>query len=53
VPGLPLELKGKRLALRHQPPQLSENALELLAALGYAPVQVDALVAAGIVAVPQ
>ncbi|MEX2239835.1 MAG: CaiB/BaiF CoA-transferase family protein [Burkholderiales bacterium] len=51
VPGLPLELGGKRLALRNQPPQLSENARELLAALGYAPPQIDALIDAKVVAV--
>jgi len=53
VPGLPLELNGKRLALRTQPPRLSENARELLAGLGYAPARVDALIAEGIVAAPQ
>jgi len=42
VPGLPLELGDKRLALRNQPPQLSENARELLTSLGYTPPQVDA-----------
>jgi len=50
VPGLPLELGGKRLALRNQPPQLSENARELLTGLGYTPLQVDALVDARVVA---
>ncbi|MGH8708847.1 MAG: CaiB/BaiF CoA transferase family protein [Burkholderiales bacterium] len=52
VPGLPLELGGKRLGLRHQPPQVSENARELLESLGYAGVQIDALVAQKIVAAP-
>jgi crotonobetainyl-CoA:carnitine CoA-transferase CaiB-like acyl-CoA transferase len=52
VPGLPLELNGKRLALRNQPPLLSENARELLAELGYAPPQIDALVAGGVVVAP-
>ena len=50
VPGLPLELNGKRLALRNQPPLLSENARELLTGLGYTPPQVDALIDAGVVA---
>jgi crotonobetainyl-CoA:carnitine CoA-transferase CaiB-like acyl-CoA transferase len=52
VPGLPLELGGKRLALRTQPPQVSENARELLQSQGYGPAQIDALVAARMVAMP-
>jgi crotonobetainyl-CoA:carnitine CoA-transferase CaiB-like acyl-CoA transferase len=52
VPGLPPSSSGKRLGLRNQPPQLSENARELLAELGYAPPQIEALVGGGIVAAP-
>jgi crotonobetainyl-CoA:carnitine CoA-transferase CaiB-like acyl-CoA transferase len=51
VPGLPLELGGRRLTLRTQPPALSANARELLASLGYAPAQIDALIDAKVVAV--
>jgi len=53
VPGLPLELGGERLALRNQPPAVSENARELLAGLGYAPARIDALIASKVVAAPQ
>jgi len=53
VPGLPLELGGKRLGLRNQPPAVSENARELLASLGYAPARIDALIADKVVAAPQ
>ena len=53
VPGLPLELGGKRLGLRNQPPVISENARELLASLGYAPTRIDALIADKVVAAPQ
>ena len=53
VPGLPLELDGKRLALRTQPPALSADARELLASLGYGRALIDALIAAKVVAVPQ
>jgi len=53
VPGLPLELGGKRLGLRNQPPAVSENARELLASLGYASARIDALIAAKVVAAPQ
>jgi crotonobetainyl-CoA:carnitine CoA-transferase CaiB-like acyl-CoA transferase len=52
VPGLPLELGGKRLPLRSQPPRVSENARELLASLGYAANEIEALFAAGAVAAP-
>jgi crotonobetainyl-CoA:carnitine CoA-transferase CaiB-like acyl-CoA transferase len=52
VPGLPLELGGKRLPLRSQPPKVSENARELLASLGYAAKEIEALFAAGAVAAP-
>jgi crotonobetainyl-CoA:carnitine CoA-transferase CaiB-like acyl-CoA transferase len=53
VPGLPLELDGKRLGLRNQPPVVSQNARELLAGLGYAAARIDALFAEGVVAAPQ
>jgi crotonobetainyl-CoA:carnitine CoA-transferase CaiB-like acyl-CoA transferase len=53
VPGLPLELGGKRLGLRNQPPVVSENARELLASLGYASAHIDALIADRVVAAPQ
>jgi crotonobetainyl-CoA:carnitine CoA-transferase CaiB-like acyl-CoA transferase len=53
VPGLPLELGGKRLGLRNQPPMVSENARELLASLGYASARIDALIADRVVAAPQ
>jgi len=53
VPALPLELGGKRLGLRNQPPVISENARELLASLGYAPTRIDALIADKVVAAPQ
>ena len=53
VPGLPLEMGGERLALRNQPPAVSENARELLASLGYSPARIDALIADKVVAAPQ
>jgi len=52
VPGLPLELNGARLALRTQPPAVSENARELLASLGYATEQVERLFSEKVVAAP-
>jgi crotonobetainyl-CoA:carnitine CoA-transferase CaiB-like acyl-CoA transferase len=52
VPGLPLELAGERLGLRRQPPSLSADAREVLAAIGYAPANIDALIEAKVVAAP-
>ena len=52
VPGLSLELGGKRLALRTQPPAISAHARELLAGLGYATACIDALIADKVVAAP-
>jgi crotonobetainyl-CoA:carnitine CoA-transferase CaiB-like acyl-CoA transferase len=53
VPGLPLELGGKRLGLRNQPPPVSADARELLAGLGYAAQRIEALFADGVVAAPR
>jgi crotonobetainyl-CoA:carnitine CoA-transferase CaiB-like acyl-CoA transferase len=53
VPALPLELGGQRLPLRRQPPAVSQDARALLAALGYAPARIDALIADKVVAAPQ
>ncbi len=52
VPGLPLELGGKRLALRRQPPPVSQDARELLASLGYDAARIEALFADKVVAAP-
>jgi crotonobetainyl-CoA:carnitine CoA-transferase CaiB-like acyl-CoA transferase len=53
VPGLPLELDGRRLPLRSQPPPVSANARELLAGLGYVAERIEALFADGVVAAPR
>ena len=43
APTLPLELDGKRLPKRNDPPAIGEGARELLAGLGYATAEIDAL----------
>ena len=43
APGLPLELDGKRLPKRNDPPAIGEGARELLAGLGYSAGAIDAL----------
>ncbi len=53
VPTLPLELDGERLGKRNDPPLVSENAREILAAAGYSAEKIDGLFARGIVTAPQ
>jgi crotonobetainyl-CoA:carnitine CoA-transferase CaiB-like acyl-CoA transferase len=43
APTLPLELDGKRLPMRNQPPAVGEGARGLLAELGYGNGEIDAL----------
>jgi crotonobetainyl-CoA:carnitine CoA-transferase CaiB-like acyl-CoA transferase len=52
VPALPLELGGKRLPKRADPPTIGEHGPELLAELGCSPEQIRELRAKGIVAFP-
>jgi crotonobetainyl-CoA:carnitine CoA-transferase CaiB-like acyl-CoA transferase len=52
VPALPLELDGKRLPKRADPPRIGQHGRELLAALGCSPLEIQALVDERIVAVP-
>lgn len=49
VPALPLELDGKRLGKRSDPPAIGEGAEALLAGLGYAAEDIGSLASAGIV----
>src|SRR5207244_4093577 len=52
VPALPLDLGGKRLPKRSDPPDIGEHGPELLAELGCSPQQIRELRATGIVAFP-
>ena len=52
VPTLPLELDGERLGKRNDPPYVSENAREILSALGYSSEKIEALFASKIVTAP-
>jgi crotonobetainyl-CoA:carnitine CoA-transferase CaiB-like acyl-CoA transferase len=52
VPALPLELDGKRLAKRTDPPAIGEHGRELLAGLGCSPQEISQLVQQRIVAFP-
>ncbi len=50
VPALPIELDGRRLPKRSDPPAIGEGSRELLLGLGYAEKEVDALAAAKVIA---
>ena len=52
VPALPLDLGGKRLPKRSDPPEIGEHGPELLAELGCSPQQIRELRTKGIVAFP-
>src|SRR6185436_2143812 len=52
IPALPIELDGKRLPKRSDPPEIGEHARELLAGLGYSVAAIDKLRAEGIIALP-
>jgi formyl-CoA transferase/CoA:oxalate CoA-transferase len=46
--ALPLQVDGERVEHRHAPPVLGAHSAEVLAELGYAPEEIDALAAAGV-----
>jgi len=50
VPALPIELDGRRLPKRRDPPLLGEGARALLEGLGYAHEEIERLAADGVVA---
>ncbi|MGE5640660.1 MAG: CaiB/BaiF CoA transferase family protein [Clostridia bacterium] len=52
VPALPLELDGKRLEKRADPPSVGEHGRDILAGLGYAAGEIADLAAQGIVSLP-
>jgi crotonobetainyl-CoA:carnitine CoA-transferase CaiB-like acyl-CoA transferase len=52
IPALPLELDGKRLLKRMDPPRIGEGARELLEGLGYDEGQINALVSERVLALP-
>jgi crotonobetainyl-CoA:carnitine CoA-transferase CaiB-like acyl-CoA transferase len=52
VPALPIELDGKRLAKRSDPPEIGQHGRELLASLGCSPQDIDRLQTQRIVAFP-
>jgi crotonobetainyl-CoA:carnitine CoA-transferase CaiB-like acyl-CoA transferase len=49
IPGIPLEMDGRKPQVRQQPPRMGEHTLAVLAEAGYSPAQIEALVQQGIV----
>ena len=49
LPILPLDLDGRRLPKRLDPPRLGEQGREILAGLGFAAAEIDAMAASGAV----
>ena len=50
VPLLPLEMEGRRLAVRRHLPRIGEQSREVLLEAGFAPQEINDLIAAGAVA---
>ncbi|MGE5130798.1 MAG: CaiB/BaiF CoA transferase family protein [Sphingomonadaceae bacterium] len=50
VPGLPIAFDGEHLPKRSDPPPLGQGARAVLQAIGYDEAQIDALAAAGVIA---
>ena len=49
TPLLPLSMDGKRLGIRHNPPQMGEHTSEILVDLGYSADQISDLVASSVI----
>lgn len=50
LPALPIELDGRRLTGKLDPPQLGEHTAEVAESIGYAPEEIAALMDAGVLA---
>jgi crotonobetainyl-CoA:carnitine CoA-transferase CaiB-like acyl-CoA transferase len=49
LPGIPLDMDGRKPQLRHQPPRKGEHTREVLKEAGYAPAEIERLVENGVV----
>jgi crotonobetainyl-CoA:carnitine CoA-transferase CaiB-like acyl-CoA transferase len=48
IPGLPLEMDGRKTRLRLQPPRMGEHTREVLAETGYGAEEIERLVEQGV-----
>ncbi len=48
VPGLPLELNGRRTEIRHDLPEIGQHGREILEELGFSKLHIDDMVASGV-----
>jgi crotonobetainyl-CoA:carnitine CoA-transferase CaiB-like acyl-CoA transferase len=53
LPALPVEMSGQRLGVRLDLPGLGEHGAALAGELGYAPEEIDQLIADGVLTVPR
>ena len=49
IPGLPLDMDGRKTEIRHQPPHVGEHTSEVLEEAGYTGDEIEDLVEQGIV----
>lgn len=49
IPGIPLEMDGRKPQVRYQPPKMGEHTVTVLREAGYSPEEVEALIAQRIV----
>ena len=53
VPGLPLEMGGRRTEIRRDLPRIGQHGREILAEAGFSDEEIDALAAAGVLITPE
>ncbi len=49
IPGLPLEMAGRKTRIRHQPPEMGSHTRAVLGESGYPEAEIDSLIAQGTV----
>ena len=49
IPGLPLDMDGRKTNLRFQPPRKGEHTRDVLREAGYSPAEIDRLIQQGVV----
>ena len=48
IPGLPLDMDGRKTRIRHQPPEMGAHTRAVLEESGYSPADIDRLIAQGV-----